>query len=383
MSRYSDVAVHGVGTTLFGKQPDISGPELIRTAVFEALDDAGSPKIDAVFAGTVFGAPGTIQRGLRTCGITEVPIITIENACASGTSAFHEACRAVDSGQFEHVLALGVETMTLHFGGAIHPESTDSEGRQGMAMPSIYAMSANRYMHVHGVTPEQIAYVSVKNHRHAVGNERAQHQKVVEIDDVLNSRMVADPLTLLQCCSIADAAAAAVIGRRRSGRRAASRDVTVRSSALRSGKLWDHRTMNVWGWDIVTATAADAYADAGVTAADIDVFEVHDAFTIGEIVTIEALGLAPVGQGAALTESGHTTLGGPQPVNPSGGLLSRGHPLGATGLAQVAEIVWQLRGDGGSRQVAGARLGVVETMGGGTAGIDGNGCVVAVLEGNS
>lgn len=371
------MAVHGVGTSLFGKQPGVSGAELVRQAVFEALDDADSPPIDAVFAGTVFGAPGTVQRALQTCGITEVPIITIENACASGTSAFHESCRAVDAGQYRHVLAVGVETMTLHFGGAIHPEDTDREGRQGMAMPSIYAMSANRYVHEYGVTPEQLASVSVKNHRHAVGNPRAQHQKVVDIDDVLASRVIADPLTLLQCCSIADAAAAAVIGTQRGN----GRDITVRASTLRSGKLWDHRSPYVWGWEIVAATAADAYAGAGITAADVDLFEVHDAFTIGEIVTIEALGLAPVGAGAALTESGHTTLGGPQPVNPSGGLLSRGHPLGATGLAQLAEIVWQLRGDAGDRQVEGARLGVVETMGGGTAGIDGNGCVVAVLEG--
>ena len=378
MSRWNDVAVQGVGTSMFGKQPEISGPELVRTAVFEALDDAGRPEIDAVFAGTVFGAPGTIQRALQTCGITEVPIITIENACASGTSAFHEACRAVDSGQFEHVLAVGVETMTLHFGGAIHPEETDSEGRQGMAMPTIYAMSANRYLHEFGVTPEQLASVSVKNHRHAVGNDRAQHQRVVDVEEVLASRMIADPLTLLQCCSIADAAAAAVVGRKRPG----EQDVSVRSSVLRSGKLWDHRSPYVWGWEIVNATARQAYADAGIAAVDIDVLEVHDAFTIGEIVTIEALGLAPLGEGGALTESGHTTVGGPQPVNPSGGLLSRGHPLGATGLAQVAEIVWQLRGAAGPRQVVGARLGVVETMGGGTAGIDGNGCVVAVLEGS-
>lgn len=379
MSRWDDVAVVGVGTSMFGKQPSIPGPELVRTAVYEALDDAGSPAIDAVFAGTVFGAPGTIQRALQTCGITEVPVLTIENACASGTSAFHEACRAVDSGQFDHVLAVGVETMTLHFGGAIHPEATDREGRQGMALPSIYAMSASRYVHEYGVTPEQLALVSVKNHQHAVGNPRAQHQNVVDVERVLASRMIADPLTLLQCCSIADAAAAAVVGRRRGD----GRDVGVRSSALRSGKLWDHRSSYVWGWEVVNATATEAYTSAGVSAADIDVFEVHDAFTIGEIVTIEALGLAPLGEGAELTAAGHTTLGGRQPVNPSGGLLSRGHPLGATGLAQVAEIVWQLRGEAGSRQVAGARLGVVETMGGGTAGIDGNGCVVAVLEGPS
>jgi acetyl-CoA acetyltransferase len=377
VTRWEGVAVHGVGTSNFGKQPDVSGSDLVRAAVFEALDDAGSPSIDAVFAGTVFGAPGTIQRALQTCGITEVPILTIENACASGTSAFHEACRAVHSGAFEHVLAVGLETMTLHFGGAIHPEPTDREGRQGMALPSIYAMSASRYLHEFGVTPEQLALVSVKNHRHGMGNPRAQHQSLVDVDQVLSSRMIADPLTLLQCCSIADASAAAVIGRHRTG----TRDVRVRSSVLRSGKLWDHHSTRVWGWDIVAATAGAAYQEAGVTAADIDLFEVHDAFTIGEIVTIEALGLAGVGEGAALTESGHTSLGGRQPVNPSGGLLSRGHPLGATGLAQLAEVVWQLRGDAGERQVDGAHLGVVETMGGGTAGIDGNGCVVAVLEG--
>jgi acetyl-CoA C-acetyltransferase len=136
----------------------------------------------------------------------------------------------------------------------------------------------------------------------------------------------------------------------------------------------------VWGFDLVAETARLAYEQAGVSAADADVIEVHDAFTIGEIVTTEALGLAPLGDGGKLLLNGHTRIGGAQPVNPSGGLLSRGHPLGATGLAQVAEIVWQLRGDAGGRQVDGARLGLVETMGGGTAGVDGNACVVTLLE---
>jgi acetyl-CoA C-acetyltransferase len=187
--------------------------------------------------------------------------------------------------------------------------------------------------------------------------------------------MIADPLTLLQCCSIADAAAAAVVGPARGN----ARDVAVRASVLRSGKRWDQRTDKVWGWDIVHDTAQRAYEQAGIGPEDIDVLEVHDAFTIGEIVTTEALGLCAPGEGGRLVESHHTWLGGPQPVNPSGGLLARGHPLGATGLAQIAEIVWQLRGDAGPRQVEGARIGLVETMGGGTAGVDGNGCVVTVL----
>jgi acetyl-CoA C-acetyltransferase len=265
--------------------------------------------------------------------------------------------------------------MTSLFAGPISPAPTDADGRQGFAMPSVYGMSATRYAYEYGVTAEQMALVSVKNHEHGLANPRAQHRRAVTVDEVLASRPIADPLTLLQCCSIADAAAAAVIG----PARANARDVAIRSSVLRSGQLWDHRSSKVWGWDIVHDTAHAAYETAGIGPADVDVFEMHDAFTIGEIVTSEALGLCELGGGGRLVESRHTWLGGRQPVNPSGGLLSRGHPLGATGLAQIAEIVWQLRGDAGGRQVAGARIGVVETMGGGTAGIDGNGCVVAVF----
>ena len=374
-------AIWGVGTSAFGKQTSLGGPRLAWQATTEALDDAGlkAADIEAVYAGSVFGDPGTVTRSLQQIGIVEVPVITIENACASGTSAFHEARMAVDTGRFERVLAFGIETMTSHFEGAISPIASDPDGAQGYAMPSIYGMSATRYQYEFGVTSEQMASVAVKNRRHAVGNPRAQHRKTVTLKQVLSSRMVADPITLFQCCSIADAAAAAVVGPL-GGSGEPAQEVAIRSSALRSGRLWDHTTDKVWGWDIVADTAARAYEEAGVSVEDIDVFEVHDAFTIGEIITTEALGLCELGGGGRLVESGHTTIGGPQPVNPSGGLLSRGHPLGATGLAQIAEIVWQLRGMAADRQVPGARLGAVETMGGGTAGIDGNACVVTVLE---
>jgi acetyl-CoA acetyltransferase len=368
-------AVRGVGTSTFGKQSHLGAPALLRAAVTEALDDAGTAGVDAVFAGTVFDGPGTIQRCLQTLGIVGVPVVTVENACASGTTAFHEAVEAVRLGRYENVLAVGVETMTHTFSSAIVPEDTDREGRSGMAMPSIYGMAAARYAAEFGTTPEQLAAVSVKNFGNGVHNPRAARRRGVTLDEVLSSRMIADPLTVLQCCGISDAAAAAVVGPGRPG------DVAVRATALRSGGLWDHRSTKVWGWDVVHDTAATAFEAAGVGVGDVDVFEVHDAFTIGEVVTTEALGLAPLGEGGRLAAEGVTTLGGRSPVNPSGGLLSRGHPLGATGLAQVAEIVWQLRGLAGARQVDGARLGVVETMGGGAAGIDGNGCVVAVLEG--
>ncbi len=374
-------AIWGVGTSAFAKQPSVGGPRLAWQAAVEALDDAGATAadIDAVYAGSVFGDPGAVTRCLQQIGIVEVPVITIENACASGTSAFHEARLAVETGRYERVLAFGIETMTSHFDGAISPIASDPDGAQGYAMPGIYGMSATRYQCEFGVTDEQMAAVAVKNRRHAVGNPRAQHRTAVTAEQVLASPMVADPITLFQCCSIADAAAAAVIGPR-GGSPDPRREVAIRSSALRSGRLWDHTCDKVWGWDIVADTAARAFEAAGVGPGDIDVFEVHDAFTIGEIIATEALGLCAPGEGGRLAESGRTALGGAQPVNPSGGLLSRGHPLGATGLAQIAEIAWQLRAMAGDRQVPGARLGAVETMGGGTAGIDGNACVVAVLE---
>ncbi len=373
------VAVLGVGTSRFARQPDTASTHLAWQAVTEALGDAGVAPgaVEAVYAGTVFGDPGVTTRTLQHLGITGIPVVTVENACASGTTAFHEAQVAVRQGRYEVVLAFGIETMTAVFDGPIEPLATDPEGAQGFAMPSLYGMAAQRYLHCHGVTPEQMALVAVKNRRHALGNPRAQHAGELTVEEVLGSRLISDPLTLLQCCDLSDAAAAAVLG---PGTPGSATDVTVRATALASGRAWDHTTDLVWGWRLVSDTARAAFEQAGIGPDDVDVAEVHDAFTIGEIVTTEALGLCELGGGGALVESGHTSLGGAQPVNPSGGLLARGHPLGATGLGQVAEIVWQLRGTAEGRQVPGARLGVVETMGGGTAGIDGNACVVAVLE---
>lgn len=371
--------IYGVGSSLFGKQPALSPTALAWAATLEALRDADVEDVQAAYVGTVFGAPGVAQRVLHGLGITGVPIITVEAACASGTVAFHEARETIEQGRYDRVLALGVEQMSTIFEGPIQPEPSDAEGRAGLALPALYAMTASRYQHEFGLTADQLAMVSVKNHRHAIGNPRAQYRGELTVEQVLSSRMIADPLTLLQCSPIADGAAAAVLG----SPRGHTRDVTVRSSVHRSGELWGASSPHVWGFDLVRSTAASATAAAGVEVSDIDVFEVHDAFTIGEIVTTEAIGLAELGNGALLVEAGHSALGGRQPVNPSGGLLSRGHPLGCTGLAQVAEIVWQLRGDASARQVEDARLGLVETMGGGVAGIDGNACVISVLEGGS
>jgi acetyl-CoA C-acetyltransferase len=368
------VAVWGVGTSRFGRQPEALPAALAWQAVAEALDDAGVDSVDAAFVGTVFGAPGVAQRALSGVGLTGIPIVTVENACASGTTAFHEARESILAGRYERVLALGVEHLTSLFDGPIAPESTDPEQASGLLLPALYALSASRYMADHGTTPEDLALVSVKNSSHGALNPRAGRQRAVTVEEVLGSRMIAEPLTLYQCAGLSDAAAAVVLGPDRGGR-----DVPVSASALRSGAAWDHRSQHVWGYDIVRDTSRDAYEQAGLGPEDIDLLEVHDAFTIGEIVTVEALGVANDGEAAARLAKGELSLGGEQPVNPSGGLLSRGHPLGATGLAQIAEVTHHLRDEVGDRQVEGARVGLVETMGGGAAGVDGNGCVVAVL----
>jgi acetyl-CoA C-acetyltransferase len=375
--------VQGVGSSNFGKQRDTSLTHLAWEAVHEALVDAECgdmrsvrSSIDAVYVGNVFGEPGVGMRAIQAFGITGPPIITIENACASGTSAFHEAVVAVCSGRYQRVLVLGVEQMTNLFSGPIVPQQSDPEGKSGLAMPGLYALAAHRWLHEGRVTLEQLAAVSVKNHAHAMHNPRAQYRGKYTIDDVLQSPMIADPLTRLQCSPISDGAAAVVVG----GERHDPRDVRVVATAQRAGGLWDHRTTDVWGYRLVHDTARDVFEQAGVGPEDVSVAEVHDAFTIGELETTEAVGMAPEGQAGAYAEQGITALGGRLPINPSGGLLSRGHPLGATGVAQIAEIVWQLRDEAGERQVPNARLGLVETMGGGVAGVDGNACVVALFE---
>jgi len=375
--------VSGVGTSHFGRFADRRIEELAWDAIVEALDDAGveAGDIDAAVVSSVFGPPGLANRVLAGAGLAGVPAFQVEAACASGTVAFHEAWQAVQSGRYGRVLTVGVEQLSTQFAGAIVPEPTDPDGRTGLAMPALYALQANRHLHTHGLDPELLAHVAVKNKHHGAGNDRAHlGDESLTIERVLESRPIAGPLTLLQCCPMTDGAAAAVIEPASTATRP-ERAADIVAARFASGAPWGSSTDLPWGFDTVRATAAAALADAGLSVDDIDLFEVHDAFTIGEILTIEAIGLAEPGGGLDLTASGATTLGGPSPVNPSGGLLSRGHPLGATGLAQIAEAVWQVRGEAGPRQVEGARTAMVETMGGGAAGVDANACVVAVLRG--
>ena len=379
MSTRREVVIRGVGTSAYGRFPERRVESLAWDAILEAMQDAGAEtaEIEAVFVGSVFGPPGIATRTLRGIGIGGVPVLAIEAACASGTAAYHEAVEAVALGRYSCVLVFGVEHLSSLFAsGAIVPEATDCEGRAGLPLPGLYALQAQRYIAQYGATAEQIADVAVKNKTHGLRNPRAQLKSAAPtLEQVMASRKIAEPLTFLQCCPVSDGAGAMIVGTAK-GR---AGEVRVLASAMASGGLWDHRSADFWGDAPVRRAANAAYAQAGLRPADVDVLEIHDSFTIGEVLTLEALGLCKAGEGAQLAPSGHTRMGGSQPVNPSGGLLSRGHPLGATGTAQIAEIVWQLRGMAGERQVANSKLGMVETMGGGAAGMEGNASVVTLM----
>lgn len=372
--------ITGVGTSNFGKQA-LGAEELVVLAVSEALDAAGlaASELDAVYIGTVFAYGGTAHRALRAAGIAGVPIITVENACASGTLAVHLAAEAIRQGTHRKVLAVGFEKMTDWIKGPIPPDPYDIEALSGMLLPGIYAMSANRYAHLYGVTPEDLAFISVKNHLNAMHNPRAQYRGEYTIDEILASKPIADPLTILQCSPISDGAGAAVI-QAEDLTEAARPRVKILSSALESGAFWPSRDEDrVWNAELIERTTRRVLREADTSIDEVDVVELHDAFTIGEIVTIESMGFCAAGEGAAFSRDGHTSMGGSIPVNPSGGLLSRGHPLGATGLGQLAELFWQLTGQAGQRQVPGAQTALLETMGGSVSGLSGNGCVVAAL----
>jgi benzoylsuccinyl-CoA thiolase BbsB subunit len=245
-------------------------------------------------------------------------------------------------------------------------------------MPALYAMRANRYMHDFGLKPEQLAKVAVKNRAHGAKNPDAQMRKPVTVDEVLQSRPIADPFTLLQCCPTGDGAAAIVLCASSIASRFRTDGIQVLASDLTSGKFVPgFRDMTTP--EITTRGAHEAYEEAGLGPKDINVAEVHDAFTIAELLYYEAFGFCARGEAGALLESGATSIGGRVPFNPSGGLLAKGHPIGATGAAQVVEIIRQLRGEAGDRQVKDAKVGLSHATGGGISGFDHGACSIHIF----
>ncbi len=382
-----DVSIIGVGMHKFGKFTDKGLKELTRTAVWKAIRDSGLEprKIEAAYFSNVLGGLTTGQeaiRGhvfLREAGFERIPIVNVEGACASGTMALREAVLAVASGGYDVVLAVGAEKLYLNDTAlSIKAMATNTDietmGGLGFQFTGGYAMSLKKYMRDYGWTREQFAQVAAKNKYNGSLNPNAQYQKPLAVEEILNSRLVAWPLTLYMCSTMADGAAAALVcasdlaedlGRKP--------PLKISACCLQSGQVSPED-------DGQKSVAKEAYEMAGLGPDDIELAEVHDAMAPGEMFRIVNLGLGKPEEIGRMVEAGHFSLKGRLPVNTSGGLAARGHPIGATGLAQVAELVWQMRGEAGERQVKGRgsnypRVGLAQNSGG---YIDGSPAAVSV-----
>ena len=364
-----EVFIIGAGMTQFGKHTDRSLRDLGREACLSALQDAGvnPKKIEAGYCGNALapaiqGETGVGQNVFWEVGINEIPIVNMENACASGSTALREGWMAIAGGFYDMVIVAGVEKTVMPKGAMLDVGAAELETKLGDVFPGQFALIAQKHMERYGTTREQLAKVSVKNHFNGSLNPYAQFQKQFTVEEVLNSPVVADPLTLFSCCPNSDGAAALILSSKKKARKMKVRAVRIAASILTSGTYNNQR--DITSWEIEKRAAERAYEMASLGPKDIDLVEVHDAFTISEIIHYEDLGLCAPGEGGRLIDEGVTELGGRIPVNPSGGLLAKGHPVGASGVAQVVEIVWQLRGEAGKRQVKNPRVGLAQIMGG-------------------
>lgn len=378
----TDVYVAGSGVIPFRRYPDRTIVSLATEAACLALADAGVAAAGLgigffanALAGKLFGDLTIGQNVFAAIGAPRIAVINVENACTSGSTAFYLACLAIRAGEADLALVVGAEKMCVPQLGLLNSGNTELDTLLGLVTPASFALRARRHMHEFGTTAQQLAQVAVKNRRHAADNPIAQFRVPISVDEVLASPLIADPLTRLQACPIADGAAALVLCSGAMARRLGA-TVRVRAAVLASGGYENPQDLAQWQTDRRGAT--EAYAQAGIGPDGIDLVECHDAFSIAEIMHYEALGLCEPGAGGWLVERGATALGGRYPVNASGGLLSRGHPVGATGVAQIAEIADQLRGRAGARQVSGARTGLAHCMGGDKAA-DTKSITVAIL----
>jgi acetyl-CoA acetyltransferase len=405
-----NAVVAGVGMTHFGKHLDTGLKALGAEAVKKALADAGIGQ-DAVEAAYVGNAAAGLVTGqesirgqviLRSIGLGRIPVINVENACASASTALNQACAMVTAGLYDVVLALGVEKL-YHadkkksfgaFSGAVDVEAmqtimeglrksaeeggaksaSSGAGEKRSMFMDIYAAMARGHMQRYGTTAKQFAGVSAKNSFHGSMNPRAQFREALTVEEVLAAPMIAEPLTRPMCSPIGDGAAAAIVVSEKKARELGiERPVRVLASVLRSG--WDH---DIDDPGTVDVCSREAFEEAGVGPEDLDVIECHDASAPAEVVAYESIGLCPKGEGGRLIDEGATRLGGRIPVNTSGGLLRKGHPVGATGIAQIVELTEQLQGRSGERQVEGAQVALAHN-GGGTIGADAAAMCVTIL----
>lgn len=376
------VHIIGTGMTAFQHSSVATLADLAQQAAYLALRDAEIPatRVGVGFFANVLGPrlTGEVTAGqhvMASVGVRRVPVVNVENACTSGSTALWLAVNAIRAGQSDVALVVGAEKMSVPGLGLLSSGSEELETQLGLVTPASFALRARRHMHEFGTTPEQLALVSVKNRRHAANNPHAQYREPITVEEVLASPMIADPITRLQCCPVADGAAAVVLAGTEMAR-GRPRAVRIDAAVLCSGNY--ENPVDLARWETDFRGSRLAYEQAGMGPSDLDLIECHDAFSIAEIMHCEALGLCEPGEGGALVERGATALGGSIPVNVSGGLLSRGHPIAATGCAQVAELVQQLRGEAKGRQVEKARTGLAHCMGGDQAG-DAKSCTVIIV----
>ena len=375
-----DVVIVGVAMLKFGRYPEKQVPELGAQAALLALKDAGitMKEIEMLACGNLYQSNATVgQRIMKEIGQTGIPVINVANACATGSTAFREAHMAVAAGAYDVAMAVGVEQMGkmgLLGGGGGRSTGVSPEGITGSGlMPAVFGQAGVEHMRKYGTTQEHFAKVAVKNHKHSVHNPYSQYQVDMSLEDVMNARLVAWPNTLYMCCPTGDGAAAAILVPKEKAAQYSSTPINVAASVLTSDP-WSERDLTLPDVNTLTRNAAkEAWEKSGVGPEDLDVVELHDCFATAELLHYENLGLCGEGEAGRMIDEGQTTHGGQVVVAPSGGLLSKGHPLGATGVANICEVVWHLRGEAGDRQVEGAKVGLAHVIGLGSA------CTINVL----
>ncbi|MCC6267007.1 MAG: thiolase family protein [Dehalococcoidia bacterium] len=384
-----EVAIVGVSMIKFGRYADRDFSQLAAQAGLEALKDAGMnmKSVEALYSGNLYATSGSGQRILQQMGQTGIPVVNVANACATGSTAFREAYFAIASGAYDVAMAVGSEQMGKQgLLGSRGDPATSLEGRVGSyMMPAVFGMAGMEHARAHGTQMEHFAMASVKNHFHSTGNPLAQYQKESPLDEVMNARMIAYPNTLLMCCPTGDGAAAAILCSMDKARQFTTQPIKIAASVLTSDP-WTARDETLADINTLTRNAAKiAYEQAGIGPEDLDQVELHDCFATAELLHYENLGLCDEGMAGKHIASGATWIGNKIPtkyeediapfvdktykpktktvVNASGGLLSKGHPLGATGVANIAEIVFHLRGQAGARQVEGSKIGMAHVIG--------------------
>lgn len=375
------VSIIGTGMMRFGRHSECNMVDFAWPVAKAALAEADVTReqIGTAYCGSAASGSMAGQRVLKRLGMTGIPITNVEGACSSGAIALRLAALEIAAGVSDYALAFGVDQLNLagRPPGLIHG-TEDWDFAYGLVMPGLYAMRARRYMHDYGVTETQLAKIAVKSKKYGARNPYAHFQEEVTLEQVMQSRMVADPLRMLHCCPRSDGAAAIVLCASELAPRHSAKPVKIIASSQHSGKYMPgFRDMTMP--ESSQRTSKEVYEAAGLGPEDIDLVEVHDAFTINELLYSDALGFSKPGEAAKLLEDGAFEVDGKIPMNVSGGLISRGHPIGPTGIAQVIEITHQLQGRAGARQVEGAKVGMAHVTGGGVAGLDHGACTMHIL----